>query len=89
MTLPLTDSTLELAINNLDKYFSIIGTTDNFEETFNKIKVLIGCGCDTVFRENVSKNKKSIEYYSKLEISKIREMNQLDMRLYNHVINIW
>ena len=82
------ENQLMVAINNLEKHFSLVGTTEHFMETAEALCTCLGIEQTTIFRENISTGRKSQEYYSKYEIDKIRELNQFDLKLYDHVLKI-
>lgn len=85
---PVDGNQLATAINNLQKHFLLVGTTEYFKETAESLCNCLGIEQTTIFRENISAGRKPQDYYSKYEIGKIRELNQFDLKLYDHVLNI-
>ena len=83
---PLNEIQLEIAINNLNNHFSVVGTTDNYKEAVEALCNLMGWEHKTIYRENISTDRKQAEYYSKIEIEKIKKLNVFDLKLYDYVL---
>ena len=83
---PIDEMQLEIAIKNLESHFTIVGITEYFREAAEALRALFGWENNMEFKENVSVGRKQKEYYSDLEIDKIRELNKFDIKLYEHML---
>jgi len=84
---PVEEKHLETAIYNLENYFSIVGTTEHFEETADAVCAFFGWENEETHRENVSEDRKQLDYYSEYEIDKIKKLNKFDLKLYEYINN--
>ncbi len=75
-------STLNVAKTNLKKEFTVVGLTENFEETLMLFKQKLGWKNIFYYKKNVTqKTQKSSEYSIDL-INAIKERNKYDLELY-------
>ena len=82
---PITDKHLEQAIKNIDLYFEHVGISENFTESIDYLHNLLGWKNTAILYENVSVNRPAVTSYSVYELNRIREVNQFDISLYEHV----
>ena len=83
--IPITDDHLRTALHNLETSFLFTGLSEEYSESVRRLAALLNWTDVTIYRENQSRVKSGINYYSKYEIQKILELNQYDMELYNFV----
>lgn len=81
-----TPEDLEVAKKNIEEYYSVVGVQERYEDTVRMTRIAFGVNL-TEFHINrgVDKKKKT----SKLDISqrkRIKQMNQLDIQLYDWVL---
>lgn len=74
---------LEKAKRNLQKYFSVVGVTELFDETLFLIKDRIGWKDFSYQKKNVTKNRPKKEVISDEVIQLIKDQNKLDVELYH------
>ena len=82
---PLPEAALEVAKENLEKYFLVAGTVEKFDETLLLMKRKLGWRDIVYRRKNVTKKKRSRESINRKTIVDIKNSNRLDMELYNFV----
>jgi hypothetical protein len=75
---------LEQAKNNLNKYFSVVGTLENFDQSLLAIKEILGYKNIFYTKLNTSQSKNDKEFDSEI-IDLIKYYNNLDLELYNNV----
>jgi hypothetical protein len=80
-----TEEMLWTAIENIERCFCVVGTTDRFDESICLLADLMGWETPLYVKENVSKQRPSIDYFSQMEINQIKQRNQLDTMLYSYV----
>ncbi len=80
---PLTNIHLEQAKNNIEKYFSIVGITEMFNESLYLMKKRFGWNRTSYRKLNITKNKPQIEKLSPKTIAVINNNNHLDRELYH------
>lgn len=73
---------LEQAKSNLSRYFSVVGITDMFDESLDRMKNRFGWGDMPYRNRNVAPKQPETEQPSEEQIAKIKEMNALDIQLY-------
>ncbi|KXS41809.1 MULTISPECIES: sulfotransferase family 2 domain-containing protein [unclassified Candidatus Frackibacter] len=76
---------LSQAKKNLNKYFSVVGITEMFDESLVLMKQELGWDDISYTRKNVSKNRLAKGEVEKEIIEIIRERNRLDIELYEYV----
>ncbi len=79
-----TETTLAKAKENLRRYFSIVGVTDRFNETFILLKRTFNCSKNDIsyYPKHINKKRPSIESLPPEAIAIILETNHLDWELY-------
>jgi hypothetical protein len=77
---PATQDTLVRAKENLSRYFSVIGTTERFDESLRLMADAFGWSMPPYRREKVSQNRP--ERVTKEQVRAIIERNELDAELY-------
>lgn len=77
---------LELAKNNLDQYFSVVGLTERFDESLLLLQKKFGWSDDCFLYEKkrVNKSKKSHLSLSQKQKKTIEKFNLLDIELYEY-----
>jgi hypothetical protein len=75
---------LEAAKNNLKKYFSVVGTTEKFDETLILIKQKLGWNLPLYAKKNVTNKRPKKKQIPQDIIDTIVELNQLDLELYKY-----
>ncbi len=80
------ESLLTEAIDNIDRYFSFAGVTEYFDESLIHMHGILGWRKRPLYvRENRSKNKPPLMAIPDRTIAAIKQHNELDCRLYEHV----
>lgn len=79
---PQSPPNLEKAKENIEKYCSVVGITEMYDETLFMLKKSFSWGDFTYKKENVSKNRLSKTDLPNHVIELIMEKNQLDIELY-------
>jgi len=78
-----TRAVLSKAKENLRRHFSVVGTTQCFDETLILLKRRFGWRKDLYYYlKNVNPNRPSINSFSQQTIEAIRDRNSLDLELY-------
>jgi len=85
--LPITNKHLVHAKQNYKNKFLLVGLVEDFHESIKILSKKYKWKFSDNIKANVSKNKIDRQYYSKLEISKIKAMNELDFKFYRWVKN--
>lgn len=75
---------LEIAKQNLQAHFSLVGLTERFDETLILLKQAFGWKTPFYVKENVTKNRQSKDSISQESIEVIQHYNQLDIQLYQY-----
>jgi len=75
---------LETAKENLQKFFSVVGLTERFDETILLIKRAFAWKLPFYVKENVSKNRPGQESLSNETLEIIKKANDLDIELYEY-----
>jgi hypothetical protein len=75
---------LEAAKNNLKKHFSVVGTTERFDETLILIKQKLGWHLPLYAKKNVTNKRPKKKQISQDILDTIVELNQLDLELYKY-----
>ena len=81
------ENALKLAINNIDKYFEMVGLTERFPETMSLLKAALGWMEGNYKSQNVSPRKK--QPLSDLETKRILEINKYDDQLYKYAESLF
>ena len=80
----------ETAKNNLEKYFSIVGITERFDETLRVVEKKLGWEINGYEKINVTPNKPVLEEIPNEIIEIIKSKNEKDIALYeyaNHLLD--
>ena len=75
---------LEVAKNNLRKYFAVVGTTARFNEALILLKQKLGWHLPLYASKNVTNKRPKKEQISQDTLDAIVELNQLDIELYRY-----
>ncbi|UZW65149.1 hypothetical protein OC195_13080 [Priestia flexa] len=76
---------MDEAIENIEKYFSIVGVTNRFNESIYLMKKEFGWEDLSYQKVNVTKKRPSLKEVPTDIIQKIKEKNELDIKLYEYV----
>lgn len=81
---PCSQEMLDLAKENLSKYFTVVGLTERFDDTLILLKQAFGYRIPVY--KTINKNKKRLprRAISDQEIQKIRDLNRFDIELYEY-----
>lgn len=75
---------LNQAKENLQQYFSVVGTTERFDETLILLREAFGWSLPVYSRQNVTQNRPQVSSLSAQELAVIRAYNSLDLALYEY-----
>lgn len=78
----------ERALENIEKYFSLVGVVERFDESVLLLSKLYHWQDVSYVKKNIAAQQFSAVEVSPYLIEKIREANQLDTALHHHVINL-
>lgn len=79
-----TSDILQTAKSNLEKHFSIVGLTGEFNKTLVLLKRTLNWNINSYQKRNVTQNRPSLKEISKKDRQIIEEYNQLDIELYEY-----
>jgi len=74
---------LSRALENLDKHFAVVGLSERFVESLALLRRRFGWPNVRYHNENVTQNRPARAAVPQKTIERIRELNQLDLRLYD------
>jgi hypothetical protein len=80
-----TEELLEIAKDNILKYFSVIGVLDRFDAFLMLLRRTFGWEISHYVKENVTINRPNKNELAEDTLSVLEEHNQLDIRLYKFV----
>jgi hypothetical protein len=78
---------LKKAKENLNKYFTVVGITDMFDESIFLMKKNLSWGKIDYTKKNITSNRPTQEEIPEEVINIIKEKNSLDIKLYNYAKN--
>ena len=81
------DAALDLAKNNIEQYFSVVGLVERYPETLELISRTFGTSQLAEERVNMAPPTAMTQPLSDELLKKIQEMNRLDIALYEWVVN--
>jgi len=84
-----TTKMLNLAIDNLEKYFPVVGLADRFDETLVQLKRYLGWKHIYYNKMRVSKKRLAKERLPNNVLKSIEKYNNLDIELYNYAKTIF
>lgn len=73
---------LEQAKANLNRYFSVVGITDMFDDSLSMMKRQFGWSDAPYRNRNVAPDRPEMERPSEDQVARIASMNELDIQLY-------
>ena len=82
---PVTDKHLKAAISNIDNYFCFVGISERFVESISFMAGMFNWENSSILHENASIGKPDAAFFSDMEIERIKELNKLDIELYNYI----
>lgn len=82
---PNPEEAYDLAVENLETYWSLVGTLEQFDEFLFLLAYRYGWTAPYYDRKNENKQKPLLDELSASSINVIQEVNQLDIRFYNFV----
>ncbi|ACB53904.1 unknown [Crocosphaera subtropica ATCC 51142] len=86
---PCSDEMFKLAKENLSKYFSVVGLTEQFDETLILLKRLLGYNIPIYSTKNKNKRRLSIDDISAKERKMIEQYNSFDLQLYEYAYQLF
>jgi hypothetical protein len=82
---PCPDSALDLAKQNIEQYFSVVGVLERYPETLQLMADAFGLPALSAHHVNARRNKEKEPPLGEALMEKIRAMNRLDLALYDWV----
>ena len=79
-----TESIVDLAVNVLDRELICFGITEEFDKSLLLLKHVLGWPKLPIYRRRNSRNEKVLLEFEEHHIKKIEELNQVDIRVYDH-----
>jgi len=73
------------AIDNVERHFEVVGTSEMFDESLMLMKAALGWERPFYVRENESRGRRPAEHYSRVELETVRDHNRFDALLYAYV----
>jgi hypothetical protein len=86
---PCDEGTLEMAKENLLRYFSLVGLTERFDEGLAILKVAFGWEIAKYAKFNVTKNRMKKDSLPASTVELIAERNKYDVALYEYAVPIF
>ena len=84
-----TREMLELARENLRRYFDVVGTTERMDETLAQLKVKLGWNREVVaFPRNVNAARPSSSVLTREAVEAVRARNELDYELWSYAAEL-
>ncbi len=78
------DGIYSMAVQNIENHFVLVGLTERFDESVILLKKYFNWSYPYYFRRKVSKKIATKNTVSAKEIDLAREMNEIDLKLYNY-----
>ena len=82
----MTENDLSIALSNIDKHFSQIGFIEHYDASLLLWKRTFNWRYPVYFKENMTLKSSKRITVTDAEIEKIKQMNQLDIKLYNTLL---
>ena len=86
---PCTQDVLDRAIDNLNRYFSIVGLSERFEESLALMKLRFGWQLKSYSSFNVTRSRPKKAELAQSTIDLIAEKNRFDVALYAHATKLF
>ncbi len=86
---PCTQEILDKAIDHLDRYFSVVGLSERFEESLALMKLRFGWQLRSYSSFNVTRSRPKQGDLSAPTLELIRERNRFDVALYEHASRLF
>jgi len=86
---PCTQEVLEKALDHLDRYFSIVGLSERFEESLALMKLRFGWQLNSYSSFNVTRARPKKEDLPQSTLDLIAERNRFDVALYEHATKLF
>ncbi len=83
---PCTQDILERAIDHLDRYFSVVGLSERFEESLALMKLRFGWQLNSYSSFNVTRARPQKADLPQTTLELITERNRFDVALYEHAL---
>lgn len=83
---PCTQDILERAIDHLDRYFSVVGLSERFEESLALMKLRFGWQLNSYSSFNVTRARPQKADLPRTTLELIAERNRFDVALYEHAL---
>lgn len=85
-----SDKMLQIAKNNLTKYFSVVGITEYFDESLLMMKSKLKWEKSILYtKNNVTKNRPNKSDFPELDLREIERQNEFDIELYRYAKEIF
>lgn len=79
---PCSKHMLEMAKDNIDKHFPVVGLTERFDESLLLIKRQLGWRTCFYSTMNIAVKKQHNTEYAQSDLDAVRDANQMDLKLY-------
>jgi len=86
---PCTQEILDRALENLDRYFSVVGLSERFEESLALMKLRFGWQLKSYSAFNVTRSRPKRQDIPQSSLDMIAERNRFDVTLYQHATKLF
>jgi hypothetical protein len=86
---PCTEDVMERAIDHLDRYFSVVGLSERFEESLALMKLRFGWQLKSYSSFNVTRARPKKDELPQSTLDLIADRNRFDVALYEHATKLF
>jgi galactose-3-O-sulfotransferase len=86
---PCTREIMERALQHLDRYFSVVGLSERFEESLALMKLRFGWQLKSYSAFNVTRSRPKRQDLPQTSLDMIAERNRFDVALYKHATKLF
>lgn len=86
---PCTQEIMERALQHLDRYFSVVGLSERFEESLALMKLRFGWQLKSYSAFNVTRSRPKRQDLPQTSLDMIAERNRFDVALYRHATKLF
>jgi hypothetical protein len=86
---PCTQEIMERALQHLDRYFSVVGLSERFEESLALMKLRFGWQLKSYSAFNVTRSRPKRQDLPQASLDLIAERNRFDVALYKHATKLF
>jgi hypothetical protein len=86
---PCTQEILDRALEHLDRYFSVVGLSERFEESLALMKLRFGWQLKSYSAFNVTRSRPKRQDLPQASLDLIAERNRFDVALYKHATKLF